>query len=123
MISRRTFNGVLATSVGVVASRRVFASEPIATTATGRVRGLSEAGVNIFKGIPYGASTGGDNRWLPAKDPVSWTGVRDTQAYGPAAAQIPSALFTDPQMSEDCLVLNVWSQGLADSGKRESAGQ
>ena len=46
----------------------------VAKTQYGKVRGYVEDGVLTFKGVPYGASTGGENRWLPAKPPASWDG-------------------------------------------------
>ena len=41
----------------------------IANTQYGKVRGYLDDGVLTFKGVPYGANTGGENRWLPAKPP------------------------------------------------------
>ena len=35
-----------------------------------------------FKGVPYGASTGGENRWLPAKPPAPWDGEYPALIYG-----------------------------------------
>ena len=46
----------------------------VASTQYGNVRGYVEDGVLTFKGIPYGANTGGENRWLPAKPPTRWDG-------------------------------------------------
>src|SRR5689334_14464366 len=98
-------------------------------TTGGKVRGRAEAGVLTFKGIPYGASTAGANRFLPPRTPPPWGGVRDASNYGPVALQpVPdlgiyalgevSAIeqgsgpnwHTDT-FSEDCLVLNVWTPG------------
>ena len=43
--------------------------------------------MKIFKGIPYGARTDGNNRFMPPIDPASWTGVRDALEYGHSAPQ------------------------------------
>jgi para-nitrobenzyl esterase len=100
-----------------------------AQTAFGRIRGADVGGIKIFKGIPYGASTAGRNRFMPPRDPAAWTRVRDTLAYGPSAPQrepgVPAttgqlsvAAAGLPRESEDCLVLNVWTPGLGGRANR-----
>lgn len=122
----------LGVTAGVLPTSRAFAStEPITETAAGKVKGLTREGVHIFKGVPYGASTSGRNRFMPPQPPVPWTGVRDTFDFGPSTPQrnpatqrgsnATSALIgelSDRPESEDCLVLNVWTRGLRDGGKR-----
>ncbi|HTE41174.1 MAG TPA: carboxylesterase family protein, partial [Steroidobacteraceae bacterium] len=123
--------GASVAATGLLGHRAFAADAPIAKTAYGRVRGVTQDGVNIFKGVPYGASTAGKNRFMPPVAPTPWTDVRDTLAYGPSTPQSdPSAKrspaasadfigeLSDRPESEDCLVLNVWSRGLADNGKR-----
>ena len=67
-------------ATGLVKPQSVFASTgPIAKTVHGQVRGYANDGVTVFKGIPYGASTTGANRFMPPQSPVSWTGVRDAR--------------------------------------------
>jgi para-nitrobenzyl esterase len=98
-------------------------------TTTGKVQGIQVAGVKEFKGIPYGASTAGRNRFMPPKKPSPWTGVRECFAHGQISPQTPSDLRSDygmmihwdyqpGGMGENCLVLNVWTQGLNDGAKR-----
>src|SRR5438552_3279160 len=55
----------------------------VATTASGKVRGTLLAGINIniFKGIPYGSTTAGKNRFMPPAKPTPWTETRDVLAY------------------------------------------
>jgi para-nitrobenzyl esterase len=102
----------------------------IADTAFGKVRGVDNNGIKTFKGIPYGASTAGPNRFMPPKDPVKWTGVRDALEYGhsapqrdPAAPPRPAGAITVsgenlPTEGEDCLVLNVWTPSVSDNKRR-----
>jgi para-nitrobenzyl esterase len=59
----------------------------VAETSFGKIRGVENRGIKIFKGIPYGASTGGTNRFMPPKDPANWTGIRDALEYGHSAPQ------------------------------------
>lgn len=59
----------------------------IAETSSGKIRGTANRGIKIFKGVPYGANTGGANRFMPAVDPVSWSGVRDALDYGHSCPQ------------------------------------
>lgn len=102
---------------------------PVVETIYGKVQGISSAGVNIFKGIPYGASTAGKNRFMPPEKPTSWAGVREALAYGQICPQTPADLRRDYAMliqwdlqpggmGEDCLSLNVWTPGVRDGQKR-----
>ena len=96
------------------ASAASSADSPVAATKGGRVRGYTDKGVNVFKGIPYGADTA-KRRFMPPVPPAPWPGVRDALEYGPAAPQ-PSR--PSERTSEDCLCLNVWTPSLRDGRKR-----
>ena len=94
-------------------------------TSAGRVRGYVENTVQVFKGVPYGASTAGQNRFMPPEKPQPWTGVKEAVAYGPRAPQIvggePAEMLpTDPReaQGEDCLVLNIWTPKAARGQKK-----
>ena len=97
----------------------------VAKTQYGKVRGYVEEGVLTFKGIPYGAGTGGENRWLPAKPPTPWEGELPALTYGPncpqrlhdwSSEQTFLQQWTDGWQSEDMLKVNIWTPGL--TGKR-----
>jgi len=62
-------------------------AEPVVETAYGKVRGYVNHGVFTFRGIRYGASTIGKNRFLPPKKPDPWAGIRDATGYGCSAPQ------------------------------------
>jgi para-nitrobenzyl esterase len=89
----------------------------IVDTSAGKVRGFVNRGVSTFKGIPYGASTAGENRFMPPSKMPAWSGVRDATAYGPTAPQAAVAEGAPPA-GEDCLVLNIFTPGVGDSRKR-----
>ncbi len=98
----------------------------VAKTQYGKVRGFFVDRVFTFKGVPYGQTTAGENRWLPAKPPAPWTDEYPALAYG---ANCPQTLhpwtsieqtflfdWDDGWQSEDMLKLNIWTPSL--SGKR-----
>lgn len=101
-------------------------SADTAPTTGGRIRGYRKGAVHIFKGVPYGAPTGGDNRFRPPRPVEPWQGVRSTLHYGPIAPQDKgTGRFNDEEAflfqwndsveDEDCLRLNVWTPALDDS--------
>ena len=47
----------------------------IAETVYGKVRGFILRDIYQFRGIPYGADTGGKNRFMPPQKPESWDEV------------------------------------------------
>ncbi|MGH9146377.1 MAG: carboxylesterase family protein, partial [Vicinamibacterales bacterium] len=110
---------VLAASGAALRNAHAESQFVTAETAFGRVRGVDLDGVKIFKGIPYGASTAGNRRFLPPVNPARWTGVRDALEYGPSAPQrepgvdrgtsaLAVAAAGLPAEGEDCLRLNIW---------------
>lgn len=86
----------------------------LATTRSGRIGGVVEDGVHVFRGIPYASDTTA-RRFQPALQEARWRGVRDALAYGAAAPQRGSE---DGACSEDCLFLNVWTPALDDRARR-----
>jgi para-nitrobenzyl esterase len=92
----------------------------IVKTGSGQMRGVQEEGVLAFRGIPYAQPPIGPLRFRPPHKPVAWNGVRDASTYGPAPMQVgnPMTAHTSlalPEMSEDCLYLNVWIPAIDDS--------
>jgi para-nitrobenzyl esterase len=76
-------------------------------TGFGKIKGQRIDGVNIFKGVPYGGKLSGERRFRRPEVLQPWTGVKDTLTLGAPAIQNPRRGEPDP--SEDCLFLNVWT--------------
>lgn len=96
------------------------AQAPIVNTTAGLVEGYRANGLEIFKGIPFAKPPVGDLRWKAPQPPVPWEGVRKCTAFGPSPVQAPPVpfmfwskefLIPDAPISEDCLYLNVWTNG------------
>jgi para-nitrobenzyl esterase len=131
-MNRRRFLAHGTAAAGVLAGSltKSFGAESksgaVVETSTGKIRGLVIDKVNAFKGIPYGASTAGNRRFLPPVKPEAWTGIKGTIQWAPEApqvsphAEIPEVRATIPAtgMSEDCLFLNVWTNGFGRGAKR-----
>ena len=114
------------------------ANAPVVETSYGKVRGFLNDGICSFRGVRYGASTAGKNRFMPPQKPEPWAGIRDATGYGYSAPQTnPSTRGVDmpeseigrilvasdgyrvaPPESEDCLFLNVWTPGVGAAKKR-----
>lgn len=102
---------------------------PVAETRNGKLRGMAFGPIICFRGIYYGASTSGKNRFMPPQPVAPWTGIREAFAYGNICPQAPANASQDYTrmiewdkqpggMGEDCLNLNLWTPGLADGRKR-----
>lgn len=131
MLGRRRLIGQAGLGFGLAGSavaappKKPDIQNVVAETSRGRVRGINSEGIRTFKGIPYGAPTDGANRFRLAKPAVPWTGVRDAFAYGPRCPQetrprpsFAASWAVEQPMSEDCLVLNIWTPALRDHHKR-----
>ena len=97
----------------------------IVRTTSGMVVGYIDEGVHIYKGIPYAEA----ERFMPPVAPTPWDGVRSSRAYGPTCPQGKrTGWYSDEQAfafdwddgftDENCLRVNVWTQGTNKGSKR-----
>lgn len=77
----------------------------------GKVAGVTEDGITVFKGIPFAAPPAGEMRWKPPQPVKRWKGVLKADKFGPACPQLQRTIQGSPpaETSEDCLYLNVWT--------------
>ncbi len=90
---------------------------------SGRIAAPADAsGLRVFKGIPYAEPPVGALRWKAARPVKAWTGVKDASSFGPAclqrtkltARELAASGAAPPNVSEDCLTLNVWTPAKVD---------
>ena len=63
-------------------------SNMIVETQYGRVQGISDGAIGVWKGIPFAQPPVGPLRFHAPQRPLPWTGVRDATLFGSIAAQL-----------------------------------
>jgi para-nitrobenzyl esterase len=77
---------------------------------------IEENGAHVWRGVPFGADTSGENRWRAPHPAPSWDGVRTATKFAPVCAQIATA-FTPIEGwvngrlegSENCLAVDIYA--------------
>ncbi|MFE1072216.1 carboxylesterase/lipase family protein [Streptomyces sp. NPDC058783] len=96
--------------------------EPVVRTSAGAVRGRTEDGLAVFRGIPFAQPPVGEARFAAPRRPRPWDGVRDAYAFGPPPPQdvgIVGAPGTpDASESDDWLTVNVWTPAPDPAARR-----
>lgn len=91
----------------------VDAVEPVVRTATGLVLGRREAGLAVFRGIPFAEPPVGAARFAAPRPARRWDGVREAFSFGPPPPQDPGmpgiVSPTEVAVGDDWLTVNVWT--------------
>ena len=97
----------------------------IVETQSGKVVGYVDNDIYVYKGIPYAEA----ERFMPPHLPQPWDGIRSSRAYGPVCPQGKrTGWYSDEQafafdwddgyQDENCLRVNIWTQGINDNKNR-----
>lgn len=78
-------------------------------TASGVLLGRQEAGVAVFRGIPFAEAPVGERRFAAPRPVRGWDGVRPALAYGPPPPQPVPFGTGQGAAGDEWLTVNVWS--------------
>ncbi|MFF7730910.1 carboxylesterase/lipase family protein [Streptomyces sp. NPDC008001] len=81
-------------------------------TAAGSLRGRREAGVAVFRGIPFAEPPVGPLRFAAPRPARGWDGVREALSYGPPPPQgshFGMEVLAREAVGDGWLTVNVWS--------------
>ncbi len=126
-----------------MSAERPWVDRCVAELAQGRLRGVYEDGVRLFRGVPYAEPPVGERRFRAPGPAPTWEGERPAHTAGPAPMQINGenmsrvmammgemvpqlpgnpqtppygyALYNQANISEDCLYLDIWVPDQADT--------
>lgn len=91
----------------------------LAHTSEGVLRGTTEGGVAVWRGVPYAQQPVGDRRFQAPAPLRPWSGVRDVVEHGPLPPQGRSFVGggrDDPKIRDEaCLTVTVWSPDTSGS--------
>lgn len=115
--------------IGVLPLVTALAQAPVLKIESGRIEGVNSnvPGITIYKGIPYAAPPVGDLRWKKPQLVEPWQGVRKCDKFAAASLQGDHGKGSfywqefyqagDPERSEDCLYLNIWTPAAGKDAK------
>ena len=95
---------------------------PVVETKAGRLRGLLEEDVFIFRGVQYAEAA----RYEMPRKVTPWEGTKEAVIYGPVCKEINTQIAHDEYnvphyhyiQDENCLNLNIWTKHIDTGAKR-----
>ena len=128
MTARIAFAITVAAFVACTSTAHAALPDPINTDAGLLTGDKLPSGVQVFRGIPFGSPPVGNLRWREPQPVRKWEGIREAKYFGSPCVQphqpnrqpvnVTVDLPDSPEMSEDCLYLNVWTQAGRPSERR-----
>ncbi|MBJ7312779.1 carboxylesterase/lipase family protein [Rugamonas sp. CCM 8940] len=107
------FRRALAMLAVLLAPFHIVGAAPgaVVRTDAGAVRGERAAGLDVYRGLPFAAAPLGELRWREPAPVPPWPDVRPATSFAPACMQQGVSMpgETPPEVSEDCLYLNIWT--------------
>ncbi|KAL2821411.1 carboxylesterase [Aspergillus cavernicola] len=100
---------VVETKYGAVQGYPAFTSEPSSNLTHWR-------DITTWKGIPFAATTGGQNRFKEPQPLNPWNGTLDASSWGSVCPTATSG-SNNYTIDEDCLNLNIWSPANSTNAK------
>lgn len=100
---------VIHTNSGDVVGYRAFNSTPSG------LNGTKWQDITVWKGIPFAATTGGENRWKAPQPAPAWNTTLHADAFGPVCPA--ETMGTEYPVDEDCLTINIWSAANSSNAK------
>ncbi|KAK3938731.1 putative carboxylesterase protein [Diplogelasinospora grovesii] len=105
--SAALYQSVVQTSYGPIQGLAAFSNATAANISNWQ-------NVGVWKGIPFAASTAGQNRWRPPQPRAAWNTTLVASSYGPGC---PTTQGESATAGEDCLYLNIWSAANSTTDK------
>lgn len=102
------YSTLVSTSYGSIQGYPAFNSTPAGNLTNWK-------NITVWKGIPFAATTAGQNRFRAPQPAPAWNGTLDAKDFGPVCpAATQGSEYT---IGEDCLSLNIWSAATSPDAK------
>lgn len=90
----------------------------VVTVDGGAISGVRAVAANLryWLGVPYAATTGGDNAWRAPQPRSPWSGTLDASTWGPGCLQPHHNPDCPANQSFDCLNVNVYAPAALPPG-------
>lgn len=98
----------LATSLSTLAAAAAATPAPV-HIQNGKVQGIRQNSLTVYKGIPFAAPPVGNLRWRAPQPASNWKGVLHADHFAPTCMQTIESWMGPLHTSENCLYLNVWT--------------